>query len=505
MLAGFFAMLPDDYENLSQSVIATNFFGNNILSAITTGNYWDVVNDFKPLMHTWYVGVVMQFYLFYPILFLLAKMDKKCPEKTLLILITSLACISLLIYFVTTNDANRFYYLPSRFFEFAAGGLVALRDNRPRENNSSFYKILVFVCYALLLGLLFINVDLFPSIVRLVVVVVLSCVLFSSNGVLENQVTGNVIIAKIGAASYSIFIWHQILLAFYRYTVTNSFELSSYILLLLGTVLISWLSYRYVEQTTNNILKAKKGRVLLYSVTTLVFVALNVFAGLIYMRAGVVRDVPELYISKNDIHRGMHAAYNEKINQYDQPFTTTKPHWLVVGNSFGRDFSNVILESPIADRIELSYIREENCTQPMYGERYATADIIFLSSLGTNEETVKAFEDVLNANGFNIEKLVIVGTKNFGESNGQFYVNRNKPDYFSQRTQMEQGYYERNEKMKARFGNRYLDLIGLVIDDKQSMPVFTPDHHYVSQDCRHFSKGGAIWFAQLIDWEKYFE
>lgn len=73
MILGFFAMLPDDYENLSQSVIATNFFGNNILAAITTGNYWDVVNDYKPLMHTWYVGIVMQFYLVFPVLFYLAR------------------------------------------------------------------------------------------------------------------------------------------------------------------------------------------------------------------------------------------------------------------------------------------------------------------------------------------------------------------------------------------------------------------------------------------------
>ena len=49
MAIGYIVMLPDDYENLSQSVIASNFFGNNILSAITTKNYWDVVNDYKPL------------------------------------------------------------------------------------------------------------------------------------------------------------------------------------------------------------------------------------------------------------------------------------------------------------------------------------------------------------------------------------------------------------------------------------------------------------------------
>ena len=83
MVIGWFTMLPDDYENLSESVIATNLFGNNILAAITTGNYWEVANDYKPLMHTWYVGLLMQLYLVYPLLFCLAKLDKAAPRKTL--------------------------------------------------------------------------------------------------------------------------------------------------------------------------------------------------------------------------------------------------------------------------------------------------------------------------------------------------------------------------------------------------------------------------------------
>ena len=57
---GCFTMLPDDLENLSQSVIASNVFANNILACITTRNYWDIVNTYKPLMHTWYLGVLMQ-------------------------------------------------------------------------------------------------------------------------------------------------------------------------------------------------------------------------------------------------------------------------------------------------------------------------------------------------------------------------------------------------------------------------------------------------------------
>ena len=98
MAWGYWVMLPDDYENLSESVVASNLFSNNILSAITTKNYWDISNEYKPLMHTWYLGVLMQFYIFYPLIFFIAKIDKKTPHKTLLTIISVMAIVSLLIY-----------------------------------------------------------------------------------------------------------------------------------------------------------------------------------------------------------------------------------------------------------------------------------------------------------------------------------------------------------------------------------------------------------------------
>lgn len=56
LIIGIATMLPDDLENLAQSVIATNLFSNNVLQAITVKNYWDLVNEYKPLMHTWSLG-----------------------------------------------------------------------------------------------------------------------------------------------------------------------------------------------------------------------------------------------------------------------------------------------------------------------------------------------------------------------------------------------------------------------------------------------------------------
>lgn len=503
ILLGYFVMLPDDYENLSQSVIATNGFTNNILAAITTKNYWDVANDYKPLMHTWYVGVVMQFYLVYPFLFFFARLNKKNPKSTLLTIVSTLAVISLLVYFAITDTAERFYYLPSRFFEFAVGGVAALVYNP--EKDKPFGKEYVYLCYVLLLALMFINTEIIPAIIRLVAVVGLSCVVLCSRDVLENKVTGNTILAKIGAASYSIFIWHQILLAFYRYTITSKFTIGSYAILLVGTALMSWLSYKFIEQGTSKALKSKSGKTILYTSTAFVFIALTAYAGFIYMRAGVVRDVPELYISKNDIHRGMHAEYVDRGYQYDKPFSTDKKHWYVIGNSFGRDFVNVILESNIADQVEVSYSTVGDSKNN--SNRFRDADRVFLSTLGLEKELVTDIEIRCLANGLSPDKLVIVGEKNFGVSNGQVYAKRNKPEYFNQYIDVEDPgrFIVQNRHFADIYGKRFLDLMSMVTNEKKQVRVFSPDHHFISADCSHFSKGGALYFAQIIDWSKYID
>ena len=501
MFLGFFVMLPDDYENLSQSVIATNGFANNILAAITTKNYWDVTNEFKPLMHTWYVGVVMQFYLVYPFLFFLAMLNKKNLKGTLLTIVSTLAVVSLLVYFATTDTAERFYYLPSRFFEFAVGGVAALIYNP--EKDKPFGKGYVYLCYVLLLALMFINAEMIPAIIRLVAVVGLSCVVLCSQDVLENKVTGNKILSKIGAASYSIFIWHQILLAFYRYTITSKFTIGSYAILLVGTAFMSWLSYKFIEQGTTKALKLKSGKTILYTSTAFVFLALCAFACFIYMRAGVVRDVPELYISKNDIHRGMHAEYCDRGYRYDKPFVTDKKHWYVIGNSFGRDFVNVILESSVSDSVEISYSTDIEFRNEL--DRFKNADMVFVSTLGLNRDLVTQVEILGLANGLTTDNIIVVGEKNFGESNGQVYANRNNADYFEQYIDVEdtERYINNNRHFAEKYGNRFIDMMSMVTNETNQVRVFTPDHHYMSADCRHLSKGGAKFFAKMIDWSKY--
>lgn len=504
MVAGYFVMLPDDYENLSESVIATNFFSNNILAALTTKNYWAVVNEYKPLMHTWYVGVVMQFYIVYPILFILAKLDKKNPERSLLVMISTLAVVSLLIYFGTNDVAQRFYYLPSRFFEFAVGGIVALTW-KPKEGDYMFHKWFVYICYLLLLVAMVINNDIIPANLRLVLVVALSVVIIMSSSVLENKVFANWFLAKIGTATFSIFVWHQVVLAFYRYTISSHFTILTYSIIIVIVALLSCVTYRYIEQKTGNWLKNKRGRIVFYLVVVVLFVGLTGFSGYIYENAGVVRDIPELYVSMQNKHRGMHAEYCDRGYLYDKPFTTDKPHWLVIGNSFGRDFVNVILESDIADKVEVSYLSTENYSAIENRERFKSANRIFISTLDLKESFVSEVEVICLACGLEPNRITIVGEKDFGESNGQVYAKRNLPDYFELYIPVKdkQHFIVKNHYFKNIYGDRFLDLMSFVTNNEGEVRVFTPDHHYISADCRHYSKGGAIYIGSLIDWNKY--
>lgn len=115
---GYFPMLPDDFENLAESVIASNIFANNILSCITTKNYWDVANVFKPLMHTWYVGVLMQAYVLLPAVYAAVFKLSKGKINAVKIAAWVITLLSLAAYILpVATSAEKFYYLPYRAFE----------------------------------------------------------------------------------------------------------------------------------------------------------------------------------------------------------------------------------------------------------------------------------------------------------------------------------------------------------------------------------------------------
>ena len=489
LVIGSVVMLPDDLENLCESVIATNLFSNNILQLITTRNYWDVVNDFKPLLHTWSLGLEEQYYLFFPFLFLLVG-SKRIKWVVPLLIIISIISLVLFLSGHFSHEA-RYYLLPFRFFEFSAGGIGAIFFcNRLVKNNLTPLLIIGLIALMQLpLKILPFSIGI-PFAALLIFGIIISS--GSASG-LTKMILENKVAVFIGRISYSLFMWHQVILAFTRYFIVQHFSHAYTALMLLTTFLLSLFTYYFIEQPFRLKMKTNPIRVLL--ILTAAFLFITGAAAYVYLQAGVLRDVPELDISIADASLNMHGQYNARVFKFDKPFTDTgKIKVLVIGNSFARDWANVLLESRFNSQISLSYA-ENATTQKGLELRMIQSDYIFYS----DNAKQSLFHQLARYSGLDTSKIYCVGLKNFGTSNGVFYNHKHDPAYCMQRAVVEKVYLDRNNLLKRQWGSRYINLLELVIDSNKTVPVFTTDCKFISQDCRHFTKAGAQYFAGLIN------
>ncbi len=482
LLVGMVGMLPDDLENLAQSVFATNAFANNVLQAITTKDYWDVVNEYKPLMHTWSLGIEEQYYFIYPLLMLgLFKAGRKYTLPVLLLLsVASLALNQLPI-----QAFFMFYWMPFRFYELALGGLVAVAQRQPVA-----LQMLKPVFLAGLVALLSIRPQWLDTRLAQPLVVVLTAGLLARGMhrvTLAERLLQNRIVVGIGLISFSLYMWHQPVLAFTRYYLTDVFTAPVVAAMCLVIFGLSVGSYFLVEKPFRNRQRIGTRKLLMSAAG--VYAVLMPLSFLIHWQGGVIRDVPELQITKKNATRGIHARYNHAVHQFDRPFAEDgRVKVLVIGNSFARDWVNVLLAAPQAPRMDISYV-EEPFSNPDMARRVAQADRIYVS------EAKKGTVEALN---LPLSKLRVVGTKSFGVSNGRFYNHRGS-DYCAQRTLMKPGVLLANAQAREVWDADYVDIIARLVDANGKVPVFTPDCLFISQDTRHLTPAGAGYVSQLFE------
>ena len=525
---GYFVMMPDHYENLAQSVIAGNLFSENILSSITSKDYWDVDNDFKPLMHLWYVGILFEFYIILPIVLFIGKGCARVFKKNIgnwmegALWLTTI--LSFIIYLLPSSifngyllprevDGFRFYLLPPRFFELGFGGGVALNINKINWKKKNVLQVtglillIIILCSSVYNLLIEGNVSTnavigsdqtvvstglpLPKSILLLSTVLITCLLVSIKDT-ETVITRSNVLGQIGKMSYSIFIWHQVILAFYRYCFSIEITLSFVVLYFILTAIISIISYYFIEKKI--------------TVSNKSFVSWAIFAvllmipsGWLYMHAGVSRDIPELECTVENAHRGMWGEYCDRVYEYDKDFPEDngKINVLVEGVSFGRDMANVLLESSYRDSINLSYIFLFK--EGKYLERIRKADIIF---------TLKSKSKVPTyvwKNKKESAQIWGIGTKNYGTCNGIVFKNRHTEGYFESSLRPLPGYIQANEKRKQEWAGYYIDFMEPVLKSDNTVSVFTPDHLFISQDCSHLTHAGALWYSSVFDWNLIFD
>ena len=493
-------MLPEHLKNLSETVAGTSFFSNNFVQYITSGDYWDQSNDFKPLMHTWYIGLMFQFYVLYPLIFMLIwKISRYRFRENLTIVLWIIFFLSLAYYLIPTiPDANKFYLLPARLFEFALGGLIAVSSHGYLFSaKSELGRGLLFI---FLVSLLVVNVNLQANQVRLLASVFLTATLillnnkdsFSNASHQGNFATFLHPLAFLGMASYSLYLWHQVVLAFYRYVVNAGFTVSSYVIVLSVSLLMGILSYYFVEHPIAR--KSKKSSLNLYTIIGISFVLaiiLSVFSLKIYKEHGLIRDVPELnlYVGKSVQET---QEYNEAVRQYDHDFDVNgKQNVLVIGDSFARDWLNILVESGVVRNMNLSYHTDADSVLEY---RIKKADFIFVANALSFDAYYELLPKLLK------KKFWRVGHKRFGACMGIFYNAPRDANYYHQTVRYNR---ERDDREQKIFGDRYIDIMACLRNKEGTYPVFTPNRKFISHDGIHLTPDGCKYLSQLIDIQKY--
>ena len=142
IIFSFFFLYPYQIEDFSNSILFTTTLTSNFYFWKNTGGYFSgSFAEQMPLLHTWSIAAQEQFYLFFPLFFLLAR---RLGYKILFFLILLISISSLLLaeFASIHNPRPNFFLIITRVWEILFGSLIAIyltKINSGQTNKDSAF------------------------------------------------------------------------------------------------------------------------------------------------------------------------------------------------------------------------------------------------------------------------------------------------------------------------------------------------------------------------------
>lgn len=288
LAAAWFLLLPTDFAGFSKSLASVGLFSSNWVFWRESG-YFDGRSELKPLLHTWSLAVEEQFYFLYPLLLLLLSRFAKRLLPVALVLL-GLASFLLAEWASRANPSFAFFLLPTRGWELLLGAFCALQVRGPRSGaGSPQVRDAAAWVGLILIGIsvtLYSSETPFPGAYALLPTVGTALVLLFADGSNRSgRFLGWSPFVWVGKISYSAYLWHQPLFAFARHARSEPPSVAMLWLLVAASLLLGFLSYRYVEAIFRNGRRFTRAQVFASAAAlSLAFVAAGAFG---YARDGV--------------------------------------------------------------------------------------------------------------------------------------------------------------------------------------------------------------------------